>query len=88
MTAPEYLAKIIRIRKRLLKCDKGYRNKLAVMSDIEFIERHIAANNYTAEQMQAFFERHSYRILNIIPGNGCKTHERLFNEFYSIKQNQ
>lgn len=80
-----FLIKVIRIRKMLLKTERNHRNKMAVTCDVEFLERHMAANTYTEDQWKYFFQRHAEKIYNIIPGNGCKSHEKLLTEFNTIK---
>lgn len=79
-----YIQKIIRIRKRLLKNNRSYKNSVLVLNDIEFLEKHLAANHYNDKTIASFFIRHSDRIYNLIPGCGCKINPRLNAEFYEL----
>lgn len=84
MNPKTFLTKIIRIRKRLVKVEKSYKNAVTVLNDIDFFEKHLAANHYTDKQMAAFFVRHADRIQYLIPGCGCASNSRLNNEYTQV----
>jgi len=86
-TIRSFIVSAVNTRKKLLKENSSFKNKMQMYQDIAFLETHLQANNYNSSQkMAGFFLRHRHRIENILPGKGSKSHLYFYDKFLEIKK--
>lgn len=81
-----FIVSVIKQREFLIKTDKNHKDKFTMEVNIETLKSLLEANNYLSDrQMAGFFNRHSDRILSLMPGTGSKDYDARLKEFDEIK---
>lgn len=75
MNHPDYLIKLIRVRKRIIKQKAGFRSSLRCLGIIKSMELTINCyKHWTDKDWKIYFKRHYNEILYLIPGNQSRSH--------------
>ena len=82
--ARQYIQKLIRIRKMLLKSNLNRRDQVYLRQIVTNLDKYLLAFNYSNYQFAGFWEKHHHEIAELIPGEGSKSHNKLLNEFKKL----
>jgi hypothetical protein len=89
ITAKAFLTKVVRMRKMLVKTNKSKLPVMAMteaMKPLELWMQHFP--NASEEACKKQLLRYQENIILLIPGQGCKTHKQLMEEFNQLTQIQ
>ena len=67
-----FILSLVYIRKRLMNSGKSKKDAFKMASNIDFLEKHLHAINYSNDQLIRFFSRHADKIYSIMPGEESK----------------
>ena len=79
----DFVKKIIRVRTNLIRFGKSQKPD-TLQDDIRYLDANMPRVSATEFAVAAFFKRNSAKIYNLIPGQGCKCHKKLADEFMDL----
>jgi hypothetical protein len=82
--ARQYVLMLIRIRTMLLKCHRNHRSETNIARIITELTRYLNAYVYDNKKMAGFWLAHRTQIAELIPGEGSKSHEILYETFIKL----